>query len=569
MAVIERDPRSILGSPRNSSPLMKQDSSSGLFLPEELAKGAAKPLTVDQHLDRVDYSFLNDGSYVPSNFALNFVNFIKLVNGDQGESHPSPVVHMRMLDRVVDSKLNRLANLCSRGIAKTTLFCEYFIMYVAVFGEIEGFGEISGMIYISDSMDNGVKSARKNIEFRYKNSDFMQHWVPEASFTDNYLEFANKDGHQLGVKMFGAKTGLRGTKIFGKRPTIAIMDDLVSDDDAKSKAAMTAIKDTVYKGVDYALDPTRRKIVFNGTPFNKDDILYEAVESGAWEVNVWPICEKFPCTREEFRGAWAERFTYDFVLEQYETSKKTGQLDAFMRELMLRITSEDERLVQPQEIRWYNRQQLLANKSRFNFYITTDWATSEKKKADFTAISVWALNNNGDWFWVDGVRARQKMDASVDDLFRLVAIYKPMNVGVEVTGQQAGFVPWLQREMMARNVWFTFATHGNSMNPGVRPDSDKISRFNLVVPLFRQGKVYYPEELRTHHVVAAHVEEITMATPAGFKSKNDDCADTVSMIECLGAWRPSEAAPMTQDKNGIWAPDETEPGSGGLSSYVA
>ena len=66
---------------------------------------------------------------------------------------------------------------------------------------------------------------------------------------------------------------------------------------------MEAIRDTVYRGVDYALDPTRKKIVFNGTPFNKSDILYEAVESGSWEVNVWPICERFPCTREEFRGA--------------------------------------------------------------------------------------------------------------------------------------------------------------------------------------------------------------------------------------------------------------------------
>ena len=68
--------------------------------------------------------------------------------------------------------------------------------------------------------------------------------------------------------MFGAKTGLRGTKIFGKRPPLAVLDDLVSDDDAKSRASMEAIKDTVYKGVNYALDPTRRKIIFNGHAFS-------------------------------------------------------------------------------------------------------------------------------------------------------------------------------------------------------------------------------------------------------------------------------------------------------------
>lgn len=266
--------------------------------------------TVDQWLNEVDYHWLNDGTYQPTPFALKMVTFIKLVNGDQGESHPSPVVHMAMLDKIVGKK-NRVANLCARGLGKTTLMIEYLFLYIAVFGEIEGFGEISGMIYVSDSMENGVKSARQNIEFRYNNSEFLQHWIPEIKFTDNYITATNRDGHMLGMKMFGAKTGLRGTKIFGKRPTFAVLDDLVSDEDATSKATMDKIKDTVYKGVDYALDPTKRKIVFNGTPFNKSDILYEAVESGSWEVNVWPICEKFPCTREEFRGAWEERFSYD------------------------------------------------------------------------------------------------------------------------------------------------------------------------------------------------------------------------------------------------------------------
>lgn len=563
MTALARDIHSILGSKRNQSPLLQD----GVTANQPELKLQKAP-TVDDWLDRVDYSYLNDGAYIPSQFALNYVNFIKLVNGEQGESHPSPVVHMRMLDQLADPKSQQLANLCSRGLAKTTLFGEYLVLYIATFGQIEGFGEVSGMIYVSDSMENGVKSLRKNIEFRYKNSEFLQYWIPEAHFTDNYMEFVNRDGHRFGVKMFGAKTGLRGTKIFGKRPTLCVLDDLVSDDDAKSKAAMTAIKDTVYKGVNYALDPTKRKTVFNGTPFNKNDILYEAVESGAWLVNVWPICERFPCTREEFRGAWEERFTYDFVLEQYNNAKKTGQLSAFNQELMLRIMSDEDRLVAPQDIRWYDRKLLLTNRSKFNFYITTDWSTSEKKGADFSVISVWALNNNGDWFWVDGMRERQTMEKSVDELFRLVAQYRPMNVGVEVTGQQGGFVPWLQREMLQRNVWFSFATHGNAQNPGVRPATDKIERFNLVVPLFKQGKIYYPEELRTHSMVAAHIEEITLATPLGFKSKNDDCADTISMLECLGAWRPSEEAPVLKDSNGMWELDEPEEGNGGYSSYV-
>ncbi|WP_065647705.1 hypothetical protein [Pantoea eucrina] len=521
---------------------------------------------VDDWLNQVDYRALNSHDYVPSVFSINYVNFIKLVNGEKGESNKSPVVHLRMLDELAGKK-TRLANLCSRGIAKTTLFGEYLVLYIAVFGGIEGFGEITGMIYVSDSMENGVKSLRKNIEFRYYDSPWLQYWLPVAKFTDAYLEFENRDGHKLGVKMFGAKTGLRGTKIFGKRPVLAVLDDLVSDDDSKSKTTMEAIKDTVYKGVDYALDPTRRKIVFNGTPFNKNDILYEAVESGGWHVNVYPICERFPCTREEFQGAWPDRFSYDFVKQQYDLSIATGKLAAFQQELMLRISSDEERLVRDDDIRWYSRQTLLMNKSRFNFYITTDFATSEKTSADYSVISVWALNSNGDWFWVDGICKKQLMDKNIDDLFRLVSQYRPQQVGIEVTGQQSGFIPWIQQEMMTRNIWFSFASDGNGARPGIRPNVNKMVRFNMVLPLFKAGKIYYPTEMKDTEMVQEHIQELQMATLKGFKSRNDDCIDTISMLMSLQAWRPSEEFQQDKVQGDLWDWEEEESPSN-LSSYL-
>lgn len=522
--------------------------------------------TVDEWLNAVDYASMNEGNYVPSDFALDFMNFIKLVNGDEGESHKTPVVHLKMLDKI-QGKKGRVANLCARGMAKTTLMCEYLVLYLAVFGEIPGFGKVEGMLYISDSMDNGAKSARKNIEFRYHNSEWLQEWIEEASFTDAYLEFKSKNGSRLGVKMYGAKTGLRGTKVFGKRPVLAVLDDLVSDDDAKSKTTMAAIKDTVHKGVSPALDPTRRKIIFNGTPFNKDDVLYEAVESGAWDVNVWPVCERFPCTREEFNGAWDDRFTYEFILEEYSVAKASGKLAAFNQEYMLRISSAEERLIQDEEIRWYSRLGLLKNKGRFNFYITTDFATSDKETADFSVISVWAYNGNGDWFWVDGVCKRQTMDKSINDLFRLVSEYKPLNVGVEITGQQGAFINWLQEEQMNRNIWFSFAMEKG--RPGIRPVANKLTRFNLVVPWFKAGKMFFPTEMKDSVIMGEFMSEIQLATVNGLKGK-DDCLDTISMLMYLNAWKPTEEVTMTPQKDGHWDldDDDDDTAGAGISSYI-
>jgi len=532
-----------------------------------------KPKSVDDYLNEVDFQLLNsNANYVPSLFSLKFMNFIKLVNGDVGEDNKTPVMHLAMLD-ILAENWPKIANLCARGTAKTTLFMEYLVLYLALFGELPKFGKVTGMLYISDSMDNGVKSARNSIEFRYNNSEFLQSWIhpKNTRFTENYLEFKNTKGHMLGVKMFGAKSGIRGTKIFGKRPVLAVMDDLVSDADSKSVTAMEAIKDTVYSGVQYALDPTRNKMIMNGTPFNKEDIVYSAIESGAWKVNVWPICERFPCSEEEFRGAWEDRFTYAYVKGQYDSAKMEGKLKNFRQELMLRITSDESRLVKEAEILWAPRAKILANKHLYNFYITTDFATSAKQTADYSVIAVWAYDNLGNWTLIDGVCKRQTMDKSINALFKFAKEYEPQGVGVEITGQQQGFIAWIEAEMDYREQYFNLSTHNGST--GIRPATDKLSRFNMVVPLFKKGKIFFAEEMKETEMFGLFVEQIALATKDGIKGK-DDCIDTVSMLQYMYPWKPNVPEVLVveeQRDEHIWGSvDSHQDGAddGNFGSYV-
>ena len=72
--------------------------------------------TVVEWLNGVDYE--DAFNYLPSEFALEFINFIKMVNGAQGEEHSTPVVHMHMLDNVHGPD-QKILNMCSRGLAKT------------------------------------------------------------------------------------------------------------------------------------------------------------------------------------------------------------------------------------------------------------------------------------------------------------------------------------------------------------------------------------------------------------------------------------------------------------------
>lgn len=527
----------------------------------------ALPWTVEDYLNATDYEI--DPLYVPSQFALEFVSFIKLVNGGQGEENKTPVVHYKMLDTITHGG-KRIINLCHRGIAKTTVMGEYLFLYIATYGKIPGFGPINLALYVSDSIENGVKNMRKNLEYRRDNSDFLKKYIPEARFTDIRWEFTNIDGNTFIVKGYGAKTGVRGAKELGTRPQLAVLDDLISDEDARSDTVISAVEDTVDKAVNYALHPKKNMIIWSGTPFNAKDPLYKAVNSGAYAVNVFPVCEQFPCSKEEFRGSWPDRFTYEYVKEQYDVAVKKGKIASFNQELMLRIMSEEDRMIRDEDIMWYSRNAVLKNKGNYNFYITTDLAVSLNQKADFSVISVWAYNNNGDWFWVDGVCKRMLVDTFIDELFRFVQYYKPQQVGLEVTGQQAGFVRWIQNEMVERNIFFSLASDSNSNQPGIRPNTNKLTRFNTVVPLFKAKKIFFPEELRQSEPIREAMDELTLVSVSGFKSRHDDFADTISMLSSLKPWKPSVETNLvpSQHSANVWEPDVDVSDASRRASYI-
>jgi predicted phage terminase large subunit-like protein len=349
---------------------------------------------------------------------------------------------------------------------------------------------------------------------------------------------------------------------------LALLDDLISDSDARSATVIADVEDTVYKAIDYALHPNRRKIIWSGTPFNAKDPLYKAVESGAWKVNVYPVCEKFPCTREEFRGSWEDRFNYDYVKRQYDKAVKIKKIDTFNQELMLRIMSDEDRLIRDCDIGWYKRSSVVNNRGLFNFYITTDFATSEKNSSDFSVISVWAYNNNGDWLYVDGICKQQLMDANIDDLFRLAQEYMPQSVGIEVSGQQGGFIPWIRDQMIIRNQYFVLASDNNSGSEGIRPNTNKLVRFNVMVPMFKMNKILFPTERRESPEVVEALEELTLAAVGGFKSKHDDFIDTISMLGSLTPWKPTQTGDLTQATDKIWDIDEPHTSISGLNSYI-
>lgn len=495
-------------------------------------------ITVEQYLNNVDYEFLNT-DYVPSVFAINYMNFIKMVNAGKDDIQTSPAAHYKMADSL-NTKRTKVANLCARGFGKTVTMGEMLILYLAVFTKLPYVGKCNVIMYVADSMENGAKSLRANIEARYNHSPFLQEYIPKAKFTDTELVFTNKAGEETYVRLFGASSGVRGFKRNGDRPVLAILDDLISDEMANSKLQLEKVYDLIYKAVDNALNPKRNKIIFSGTPFNKADPLYQAIESGAWEVNVYPICEQFPCDKKEFKGGWEERFGYEEIKKKYDDAVKTGRVKAFNQELMLRISSDEDRVISDDDISWFNRKDILDYKKRYNFYITTDFATSVARKADYTVIGVWAVDKNLNRYLIDGKLGRFLMNETFNTIFEYVRKYQPLTVGIEATGQQGGFISLLKEEMLKRNTWFSIAKSKGSSKEGISVKSNKMDRFRLTEPFFKQKKIHLPNELKSSSLIQEILEELTAVTIDGIKSVHDDAIDMISQLDQMYVIYPDE-----------------------------
>jgi len=482
-------------------------------------------------------------NYVPSTEALQYVNLNKLIYGEM--ENETPVAHYQMFDEFYSKQDSCVV--AARGMAKST-FVQNLFFYVAIFGELPTIGSVDFMMYISDTVENGVRTMTEAMRFTYESSEFLKEYLPKCKFNETRWSMENADGKSLIVRCYGAESGIRGGREKNKRPVVAIIDDVLNDKNAVSPAKLRNIRNTVFKAIKFAMHPKRKKVFLLGTPFHDKCIVSQAVQSGNFSNLILPICEKFPCTREDFRGAWEDRFSYDDILDMYSDAENNSEmltseqdededeggmtLEGFYQEMMLSVDGDKLRVIDTdRDFKRIHKSDIMANREAYNFYITTDFATKDKDQGDLSFILVWAYDDNNNLFIVDGMCGHNLMTYNIDYLFELVEKYKPLEVGIETSGQQGGFVSWLEREMVQRDVFFTIVQVPSTIN--------KLTRFMVVVPKIQAGKFWFTYEEKGLEWRIELEEELNGVTKrGGFSSEFDDGCDCISQIDWLTLVRP-------------------------------
>ena len=538
-------------------------------------KANIKKFDLDSALDSIDLSF---HGYVPSEDALEFFALMRLVQGEDFE-FSTPLFHYWLVDLMfgnitrdhypyskevrdqITINAKRICIVASRGLAKSTVVTAFYPVYCAIKGKTPDGTKTEFHLLVAASQQGGGRVMAKAIQSLCEDSVFCQEYFESMRFTETESEFIRKGNGKVKNRVFlaryiGIGGGIRGVRsnIGAERPDHIIFDDVIlNSDTAYSETIMNSLRTTIKADAINALRGGGKGKIFSvATPFHLLDPVIEMLTGGAYTPVAIPICEKIyeGMPKSEYKGAWPSMHPYEAVIEQYESAVASHATREFNQERMLRISSDEDRMISDDMIEWYSRKDLLKDLGAYNIYITTDFTTTSEAKSDFSALAVWALNSNRDYFLVDLCVRRQGIGEQYDELFRMVNFWsshgKSVEVGIETDGQQKAHLFALKEMMVKRTEWFQFARQKGAKygSEGILSRSaggNKHERFRFMLPQFQNHKIHFPLELKETPDMVEALKQLKYTTWDAFGG-HDDFPDTISQLGMIDLRFPMVSA---------------------------
>lgn len=564
----------------------------------EIVDKRIEEFDVDEALDSID---LNFPGYMPSAESLEFFMLMRLVAGRDFE-FSTPKWHYFLVDMILGKitdkylfpyskeicdkitiDMNRISVMASRGVAKSSVVTAFFPVYCAIKGKVPNRGKIYFLLALGASAQGGGRVMAKTVQSMCEDSKFCHDYFEKMRFTETEAEFTRKgkgtkDDRTFLLRTMGVGSGtIRGVRsnTGGHRPDGILFDDCIANTAAAySETQMKALDEAMNSDAINALKGGGKGfIVVVYTPFHTRDPNVKNVVNMSYTPIMIPICDKMDEDTKEadFKGAWDEMHPYHAVKAQYLAAKKSNTLSAFMLERMLRMSSDEDRLISDDMIQWFDRKMIMKMLDGYNLYITTDFTTTSAAKSDYSALAVWAVGHDDDYLLLDVCLKRQELQQQYDELFRMVSTWsksgKHIEVGVEIDGQQKAHIFSLKQMMHQRGIYFTFAKQkgGPVGREGILSRSaagNKLDRFRYLLPMFQNHKIHFAEQLRDTPDLKEGLKQLKGATHEGF-STHDDFCDVVSQLGLMkiypGQGEGTREEDFTVDTNGVWSAMDFEP----------
>lgn len=282
------------------------------------------------------------------------------------------------------------------------------------------------------------------------------------------------DGCLTRIKALGMEGAVRGLKWRGKRPGLIIMDDVENPELVESKLRRDKSRNWIMKDL---IPAGRRgcKVRMVGTILHHDAALARFCRDDMWHHKIYKAHKSF----DSFENIlWKEQWPEDrlravrqrFINQndsdgysQEYLNDPVSPVDAYFRDEDL-VSATDEALTDPGD-----------------YYIGWDFAVSKEERRDYTAYSVWKVDDQRRKIKVDAFRGRLDAKEIVDLMIKVEEDYQPRCQFVERGTIEKSIEPFLNDRMRdsERYINVVKITRNKDKESFARPLQGMVKRHDL------------------------------------------------------------------------------------------
>lgn len=353
----------------------------------------------------------------------------------------------------------------------------------------------------------------------YKTNPALQHnkvSIVEENKEAFSVDVKNEDGEIINIRIeaYGKGSPVRGLNYNDRRPDIVILDDIQSSEDVKGVAIENDwdwfLSDVKFLGKD-------SRIFLIGNNLGENCVI-ERVITNANELEFDTL--RIPSMIDGV-STWPTKNTVEDIEKVKAAYAKIGKLDIFYSEMMCVAVSEETRIFNEKDYRYYSPNRVDELASVCNVYAVLDPASSTKKTSCLRAVDVVGVDTNNNWFILDIRYGRWNSAEMMDVIFDVVKRWGLRDFHIEKGVYEQVIEPFLTIEMKRKNVFFNVeplehATVGS-----------KLERIKMLQPRFKAHSIYFPDEAEWLPELKS---ELAGVTKDAIKSQFIDVVDALTMV---------------------------------------
>lgn len=277
---------------------------------------------------------------------------------------------------------------------------------------------------------------------------------------------AKKEGT---IKVFGLEDALPT----GDHYPHLLVDDAVNEDNIRTEERIKKINDQAKYLIPLLMTPDQ-PINWVGTRYHIFDVYQGLIDDENNAVYLrQDIEEGAPIMPKRFTKAILEATRIKLGTYIYNCQYRMEPTDPAMKKF------------RREWLKWYTIE--IHKRHGHVFFMTVDPASRRRKSSDFTAITVWGIDKDWNFYLVDGVHDKLDAGQRIDAVFRLVKKWGIDIVGYETIGFQETDAFFIKQRQISESTYFQIV-------PISSHDTRKDERIEGLQPIMLAGHFWLPKK---------------------------------------------------------------------------